>query len=209
MQKKTSAVLYYVHDPMCSWCWGFRPVWLQVKAKLKDTVNIRYLLGGLADDSDQPMPVSMQKMIESTWLKIEQDIPGTKFNYDFWRHCKPRRSTYPACRAIIAAQLQGKRYSVRMLTAIQHAYYQQAKNPSNTTTLIQLSADIGLNVEKFKNDFFSDKCNDLFQQQMQHARGLGVSSFPSLVLSHNQSNTMIHIDYNNDETIVSSILALI
>ncbi|MFT6977114.1 MAG: putative protein-disulfide isomerase, partial [Shewanella psychromarinicola] len=22
-----NTTLYYVHDPMCSWCWGYRPTW--------------------------------------------------------------------------------------------------------------------------------------------------------------------------------------
>jgi putative protein-disulfide isomerase len=27
----TKPTLYYVYDPMCSWCWGYKPVWLQIK----------------------------------------------------------------------------------------------------------------------------------------------------------------------------------
>ena len=25
------ATLYYVYDPMCSWCWGYKPTWDKVK----------------------------------------------------------------------------------------------------------------------------------------------------------------------------------
>ena len=28
------AVLVYVHDPMCSWCYGFRPTWVGLRAIL-------------------------------------------------------------------------------------------------------------------------------------------------------------------------------
>ena len=43
------ATLYYVHDPMCSWCWGFAPVWQEVRERLTDSpVQVKYLLGGLA-----------------------------------------------------------------------------------------------------------------------------------------------------------------
>ncbi|MCP4060185.1 MAG: DsbA family protein, partial [Pseudoalteromonas sp.] len=24
----TQTKLIYVHDPMCSWCWGYKPTWL-------------------------------------------------------------------------------------------------------------------------------------------------------------------------------------
>ena len=207
--KASLPVLYYVHDPMCSWCWGFRPVWQQVQQTLKASLEIRYLLGGLATDTDQPMPQAMQQTIRQTWMRIQQEIPGTEFNFDFWHRCLPRRATYMACRAIIAAGMQHEKSSATMLSAIQQAYYLQARNPSDTDTLLELAREIGLDGQVFRHDLLSDECDHLFLQQRKQAVDLGVSSFPSLVLSKHDSNTMIYIDYNKSETIVSSILALI
>ena len=51
-----SAILYYAHDPMCSWCWAFRPVWLALLAQLPEGTRVQRLLGGLAPDTDEPMP---------------------------------------------------------------------------------------------------------------------------------------------------------
>jgi protein-disulfide isomerase-like protein with CxxC motif len=50
--------LIYVHDPMCSWCWGFADVYEELLEQLPPEVEIRRLLGGLAPDSDAPMPES-------------------------------------------------------------------------------------------------------------------------------------------------------
>jgi hypothetical protein len=50
--------LVYVHDPMCSWCWGFDPVLRELVSSLPEGVAVRRLLGGLAPDSDEPMPAS-------------------------------------------------------------------------------------------------------------------------------------------------------
>ncbi|MGB5741033.1 MAG: DsbA family protein, partial [Sedimenticolaceae bacterium] len=94
----TACQLIYIHDPMCSWCWGFRPTFEQLCASLPRHVAVRRLLGGLAPDSDQPMPADMQMRLQQTWRRIQQRIPGTRFNFDFWRVCDPRRSTWPACR---------------------------------------------------------------------------------------------------------------
>ena len=44
-------VLYYVADPMCSWCWGFHPVLEKVKEVLPDGISPVYVMGGLARDS--------------------------------------------------------------------------------------------------------------------------------------------------------------
>ena len=45
-------------------------------------------------------------MSKSNWKRIQEVIPGTKFNYDFWTLCEPKRSTYPSCRAVICAKNQ-------------------------------------------------------------------------------------------------------
>ncbi|MDX8404943.1 MAG: hypothetical protein R8K50_02180 [Mariprofundus sp.] len=57
--------LYYIHDPMCSWCWAFQPVWHQLRAQLPQSIHVHYLLGGLAPDSDVVMPAAMQQSIQA------------------------------------------------------------------------------------------------------------------------------------------------
>jgi putative protein-disulfide isomerase len=120
-------VLYYVHDPMCSWCWAFNKTWAKIQTQLPADIEVRYILGGLAPDNDQPMPLELQQRISSGWYKIEEAVPGTQFNHEFWTLCKPRRSTYPSSRAIIAAKKLDNTSEKRMLLAIQQAYYLQAK----------------------------------------------------------------------------------
>ena len=73
--------LYYVHDPMCSWCWAFRPVWSEIVQGLPAGIEARRLLGGLAPDSDQPMPDEMRQKIISIWRVIKRRVPGTAFNF--------------------------------------------------------------------------------------------------------------------------------
>ncbi len=72
---------------------------------------------------------TLQQKIQQTWRRIEQTVPNMKFNYDFWMINTPVRSTYPACRAVLAARQQGADFEDKMIGAIQTAYYQKAKNP--------------------------------------------------------------------------------
>jgi putative protein-disulfide isomerase len=210
MGKKTNnstekPVLYYVHDPMCSWCWGFLPVWQRVQNVLEDKVDIRYVLGGLAPDTDRPMPLSMQKVIKGTWSRIQQEIPGTDFNFDFWSDCSPRRSTYPACRAVVAASMQDESFSRQMLSAIQQAYYQRAKNPSDDEVLIELAEEIGLDTGRFGTDIYSDECDHIFKRQLRMTASLGVTAFPSLVLERRGEYVRIPIDYTDSNKLLTRI----
>lgn len=203
--KNITSTLIYVHDPMCSWCWGFRPVWQAVKQGLSDNVEIQYLLGGLAPDSQTVMPIDMQQSIRSTWQRIQQEVPGTEFNYDFWEKCQPRRSTYPACRAIIACRMQQPSLEQAMLLAIQQAYYLKAQNPSDEAVLISLAEKIGLDVKQFTVDIQSENCQNKLLQELKHCRDIGVSSFPGLVLKKDESYTLLDLDYNNSKTILDQI----
>ena len=199
------ATLYYIHDPMCSWCWGFRTVWDQVRDVLQGRLHIQYVLGGLAPDTDQPMSESMRISIHDTWKKIQQEIPGTEFNYKFWTECMPRRSTYPSCRAVIACKMQQPELEKEMILAIQQAYYLQARNPSDEKVLLQLAVEVGLNAKKFISDLHSDKCQSELERELLLTRKLYVSSFPALVLSQGAADTAIHIDYNNSDNIIKQL----
>ena len=77
---KSELSLLYVHDPMCSWCWGFKPVLKSLIKKLPNDIHYKQLLGGLAADSDVIMPISMQDTIQSNWKNIQQSIPNIEFN---------------------------------------------------------------------------------------------------------------------------------
>ena len=155
------------------------------------------LLGGLAPDNDEPMSDDMREMIQRSWHRIEQNIPGVKFNFDFWEKCQPRRSTYASCRAVIAARQQGDKYDVAMTSAIQRAYYQEARNPSNDDTLIALASEIGLNTETFKNDFYSDGTKQTLMNEIEDAHAMHADSFPSLVLQEGSCIWPVPIDYNH------------
>ncbi len=183
------ATLYYVHDPMCSWCWGFRSAWQQLQLLLPKVVRIVTVVGGLAADSEQPMPQPMQQYLQQTWRQIEQRIPGTQFNHAFWERCRPRRSTYPACRAVIAAAQW--HHADAMTAAIQRAYFLEARNPSDEETLVALAAQLGIEPATFAGLLHSEQTRIELVRQLNHSRELGVQGFPSLILQ--QGNVMFPI----------------
>jgi len=207
--ENVTAILYYVHDPMCSWCWGFAPVLGRLLEELPADIRVTRLLGGLAPDSDQPMPIELQQTIEATWHRIQQSIPGTQFNFDFWTQCAPRRSTWPACRAVIAARMQGDAFDVRMTKAIQLAYYTQARNPSDASTLIELSDELGLDAQLFVEALVGKSVQQQLQAEIALSRQLHASSFPSMVLQTGTSVWPIAVDYNDSAPMLEMIAGLL
>ena len=201
-----STTLFYIHDPMCSWCWGFSHTWNKVKNSLPSEINVQYILGGLAPDSSEVMPNEMREFIQMNWHKIEQKIPGVSFNYTFWDSCTPKRSTYPACRAVIAVKNQNSELEQTMVKLIQQAYYLDAKNPSEDDVLISLAKTLDLDIKQFTQDLNSEPTQQKLLDDIALMQSLEVSSFPSLVLQTTNGIKSITIDYNNPKLILNQII---
>jgi putative protein-disulfide isomerase len=202
-------MLIYVHDPMCSWCWGFEPTRAKLFTALDGRIPIHRLVGGLAPDSDAPMAHDMQLGLQQTWQHIQQTIPGTEFNFDFWSDCAPRRSTYPSNRAIIAARRQDEPFDLLMSQRIQRAYYLEARNPSDDETLIELAAEIGLDRERFSQELGDETTRQLFATELQYSRELGINSFPSLAVVTGSDLHHIGLNYTDAGPMQDQIESLI
>ncbi len=198
--------LLYFHDPMCSWCWGFRPAAQELFAHLPAEVSRRNVLGGLAPDSDESMPRAQRQMVQGHWRRIEAML-GTRFNYDFWKDCEPRRSTYPACRAVIASANQGR--EEEMILAIQKAYYLEARNPSDIKTLKRLAKKLCLDASQFDVDLESKATDQALKEQIGYSRRVGVDSFPTLALERDGRLSRITVDYLSYRTSLAEIEALL
>jgi len=197
---------------MCSWCWGYRPVWDKLQQQLPASINLEYISGGLAPDSNTPMPLAQQQMIKNHWRSIESKL-ATRFNYDFWTENTPRRSTYNACRAAIAAQKQG--YQLAMIDAIQQGYYLRALNPSDLSVLVSLAKELHqqytghFDSEQFAVDLNSAETEQELIRQVNLARVLSQQGFPSLVLEHHGKHHQIPVDYGDYHHTLAEVFSIL
>ena len=201
--------LIYVHDPMCSWCWGFEPTRERLFAAIEGRMPIRRLVGGLAPDSDAPMAEEMKLGLQQTWQRIQQTIPGTEFNFAFWTDCAPRRSTYPSNRAVIAARRQDESCDPRMTQRIQQAYYLEARNPSDNETLIELAEDIGLDVDRFSRELVDETTEQTLRAELQQSRAMGINGFPSLAAIQGDQLYHVGLNYLDAQAMLDQLESLI
>jgi putative protein-disulfide isomerase len=187
------------------WCWAFRPVWTAIRARLPSAITPQQVLGGLATDTREPMPEALRTYIQDTWRRIERSVPGTKFNFEFWSGCRPRRSTYPACRAVIAAIAQGPHFEEPMIEAIQRAYYLEAQNPSDDETLIAQGDAIGLDRERFAQALIDPATQAELLRQIEFAARLSARGFPSLFLEDERGYRPVAFDYNDPAVVLNHL----
>ena len=192
---------------MCSWCWAFKPTWQKILTSLPQNLIVEYLLGGLAPDNDNPMSPEIQKLVMDNWRRVQDIVPATEFNYEFWRLNIPKRSSYISCRAVISARLQNPKFERAMIDEIQYAYYLEAQNPSEEIVLFDLADNIGLNVQAFKKDLNSPRVNNYLKKEIEFSMTMPINGFPSLVLSKNGTLTQIRINYLNANFNINQIIA--
>lgn len=198
--------LYYIYDPMCSWCWGFRPVWERVRQALSGRLEIVYVLGGLAPETEAPMPQAMREQLQDTWRRISE-MCGAQFNFDFWRQNTPRRSTYPACKAVLVAREYAKEPA--MYARIQHFYFLEAGNPSLYENLYGLAEELGIPRLDFIEQIHSAELDKLFCAERQFAVELGAQGYPSVVLKAGDRLHFIEHSYTDVEDNLRRIDALL
>ena len=204
-----SSRIFYIHDPMCSWCYAFSQSWTALQRDLPSNIEVVCLVGGLAPDTMQPMPLETQQMVPQAWRRIEQSVPGVHFNWEFWSRNTPIRSTYPACRAVLAAKKQRVDAEGEMIKAIQAAYYRQAKNPSLPETLQACAQTIGLDEAIFNRDLVSVETQLQLQQDIQSARQMDVYSYPSLRLEYKGKVFPIAVDYREYRSMLDAISRIV
>jgi putative protein-disulfide isomerase len=95
-----------------------------------------------------------------------------------------------------------------MTLAIQQAYYQQARNPSDNTTLIELAIEIGLDKDRFIQQLESVATAEALINEIQFARRIGARSFPSLVLATSGGLRPICVEYTNPQAVLDGIYSL-
>ena len=188
--------LLYVTDPMCSWCFGFAPVIDKVKAQLAEGVGFRMVLGGLAPDSDEPMRDDMRTYVQQAWRAVTART-GVEFNHEFWKQHHPKRSTWPACRAVLAAGELGE----VMFKAIQQAYYVDARDPSDKATLAEIAGEIGLDRKAFEQALDSPATQQLLAQEFKLRDQIGANSFPSLGLQRDDEFELLASGWNDEASL--------
>lgn len=194
--------LYYIYDPMCSWCYAFAPTFNEVKKNLASNIKVVYVPGGLAPHNKEPMSQNMRDKIQNIWHEITYGV-GTKFNHDFWKNNIAYRSTYLSCQATLAARTQGKEYE--MIKAIQKGYYQDALNPSLKEDLIKMAKDIDFDLEQFSKEFISKEFELMLKEELDLRRKLNIRNFPSLVIKYKKETYPINISFNEPQKILAQI----
>ena len=190
---KPIGTLRYFGDPMCSWCWGFKPVLEQVDREYPELRRVT-VMGGLRGESDKPMSDDLAKLVQSAWVRIEH-ATGQPFNHELWRKHRPLASTLPACRAVLAARLLAPQCEWGFMVGMFQAYFTRALDPTRRETYLDVAGRAGLDLPQFESKLDSPDVEHALQQDLQLTRQFGITGFPSVVLSLGNDHYLVSPGY--------------
>jgi len=174
--------LYFVVDPMCSWCWGFAPVIEEAREKLKDAYDITLVVCGLRTKGEMVWDEASKAYLKQQWKQVEQRT-GQPFNDILFEKSYYDYDTYPACKAVVTVrELLGEDAAFTYLHTIQHAFYAQGIDISKTRLLYGYYEQLFGNSNKFAFMYGTGRIETLMHHDFAKARSMGATAFPSVVI---------------------------
>lgn len=177
---KPVKIIYYT-DPICSSCWGIEPQLRRLKLEYGNDIEIDYRMGGLLPDwSYNSGGISKPSDVAHHWDEVSAYY-NMPIDGDVWLE-DPLPSSYPPSIAFKAAQLQDKQKAIAFLRELRELLFLKKKNITKWEYVEQAAKKTGLDVEQLKKDY-EGKAKDLFQEDLNYARQLGVRGFPSIFIT--------------------------
>lgn len=187
-------VLWYIADPMCSWCWGFAPVVNAIRLNYSEILKTKLLMGGLRPGTKQAMAVEQREEILNHW-KAVKDKTGQPFSFE---GAMPQGFTYdtePSCRGVVSISIINPKLVFSLFEAIQFSFYVEQRDVTKTKILVQLANKIGVNKDIFLQVFESDEARNKVSNHFNKARKLGVNSFPTIVVQNASGYSILNRGY--------------
>lgn len=123
-----------------------------------------FVMGGLAREYG---PADRDAMVHH-WLDAS-DETGMPTDPLAWFEA-PLGSTHPACRAVKAAQEQGRGAAYRYLRALREGIVCRRRKLDTTEALVDEARGVGLDVERFRRDLSSDAIAEAFEADLEESR---------------------------------------
>ncbi len=193
---KPEKEVFYVADPMCSWCWGFTPTLRGMAQALEGTAQLTFIMGGLRPLTRTPMDEAQRAEIEHHWQSVEERS-GQTFDYDFFQRGEFIYDTEPACRAVCVVRAIARPLVLDFFEAVQRAFYAENRDVTDLGVLSEIARKQGVDHVSFE-ERFSDVASAYETAGDFHAaRQLGVTGYPSVILRKGEDFALLTAGYQD------------
>ena len=156
-------IIHYA-DPFCWWSWGLEPIISRLKEVYGEQVAVTYRMGGMAEKIDhwrRTYDVASDKALHA-WIDKSVAMTGMSLDRDFVMK-SAAQSSWPACVAVKAAELQDKARAARFFRKLMEAIQLRAANVSEEHVYLAAAQEVGLDPAQLRDDISSGRAAKLFE----------------------------------------------
>jgi len=177
-----NAVLHYIYDPLCGWCYGAEPlVWAATKVA---GLTLQMHAGGLWPQPTR-LPEPTRRYIQQADARVGQ-MSGQPYGEPYLNGLlfDPELvlESRPVIAAVLAAQSLDPTKALPMLRGIQHAHYEHGKHVVREETLSDVAVEIGLDADAFATARKSVPVDAHIAASQELMNNVGAQGFPTFVL---------------------------
>jgi predicted DsbA family dithiol-disulfide isomerase len=186
-------------DPHNVWCWGFEPMMRRIEILYPSSVDVEIRMGGLFEDFS-PVREQWARMSGGRWAESVRAF----FDAVAAHHRMPMsaermleaaddfNSTWPACIAAKAAELQGRDPGRRYLRALREAWCLDGRGIHRTSVQTEVAREAGLDVDAFAKALDDGRAEDAFREDRRACERLEVTGFPTFEIQRGDASARIN-----------------
>lgn len=209
--KTKDATVFYVGDPMCSWCWGIAPTLKELeKYCMENNIKFKIIVGGLRAGGGDVWNSEFKSFLKKEWSHIQQ-ITGQPFGFKLLEEKFFNYDTEPACRAVVVSselidKLKiAKENKLEFFSKVQRKFYTLGQDPKDVHFYEDICLNVGICFNEFKEEFFKKENVQKTHDEFMKARVLNVRGFPSLVLAVANKHKLISSGFITKEKAFAKI----
>jgi predicted DsbA family dithiol-disulfide isomerase len=159
----TVQVRFYT-DPACPWSWNAEPALRRLMWEFEGELEFAWVMGGLARSYEH---ADLFEVV-GVWLE-DAAAGGMPCDPRLWTQ-NPLDSTYPACRAAKAAEMQGPEAAYRYLRTLREGILCERHKLDHAEALNEAADRSGIDRERFEADLRSPASQDAFEADLAEVR---------------------------------------
>lgn len=203
-EKQAVIVIEYYTDPLCSWSWAFEAPWRRLRYEYAGQLAWHYRMGGLLPDwesyADPLNEIHSPAQMGPQWFQVGE-LSGMPLDPRLWQ-VDPPDSSYPACLAVKAAEVQGQQCAEHYLRRLRVAALLEGRNIARQEELFALADEIAasrgvqtFDSARFRADYAAPVCMEALRQDLRDAAYVDIGRFPTLLLHHRGGRSLILVGY--------------
>ena len=181
--KKTIKLIYFT-NPLCSWSWGFEPVWQRLKTQFTGKFNWQYCIGAFNDEESDNLNEHLDQMA-SIWMQT-QYMTGQPINLNALIN-DPPLSSVPASAAYKCIEKQSPVVADLFLSTIRQKMMIEGKNISKQSIIFSETYQLAkksfvkIDLDQFHSDYVFRIGHELLLRDNKMATRYQIKRYPTLV----------------------------